>query len=99
MRVVNVAEEPPERVRDLFKRLLEADTGRRLRVVPIPIWILRVYAAVIETLWRLTRLKREPMVTRSAIAYISEERTLDLEALRRFGCWPEGRPSVPGHDG
>ncbi len=81
VRVFNVAEEPPERVRDLFQRLLEEDTGRRLRVIPIPVWIMRAYAAVVETVWRMLRLKREPTVTRSAVAYISEERILDLAAL------------------
>ncbi|MBN2176767.1 MAG: NAD-dependent epimerase/dehydratase family protein [Demequinaceae bacterium] len=82
VRVVNVAEEPPERVRDLFQRLLEEETGRPLRVVPIPIWIMRAYAAVVEAVWRLLRLKQAPLVTRSAIAYISEERILDLTAMR-----------------
>jgi nucleoside-diphosphate-sugar epimerase len=84
VRVLNVAEEPPERVRDLFQRLLEEDTGLRLQVIPIPVWIMRAYAAVVETVWRVLKLKREPMVTRSAMAYISEERILDLSAVHAF---------------
>jgi nucleoside-diphosphate-sugar epimerase len=82
VRVVNVAEEPPERVRDLFRRLLEEDAGRRLHVIPIPVWTMRAYAAVVEAVWRVLRLKRAPLVTRSAVAYISEERILDLAAMR-----------------
>jgi len=84
VRVLNVAEAPPERVRDLFQRLLEEDTGRRLRVIPIPVWVMRAYAIIVESVWRVLRLKREPMVTRSAMAYISEERILDLSALHAF---------------
>ena len=82
VRVLNVAEEPPERVRDLFRRLLEEDAGRRLRGIPIPAWPVRGYAALVEATCRLLRLKREPVVTRSAVAYISEERVLDLSKLR-----------------
>jgi hypothetical protein len=82
VRVINVAEEPPERVRDLFRRLLVEDAGRRLRVIPIPVWIMRAYAAAVEAVWRLLRLKRAPVITRSAVAYISEERILDLTAMR-----------------
>jgi 2-alkyl-3-oxoalkanoate reductase len=80
--IVNVAEEPPERIRDLFRRLMEEDSGRRLWVVPIPIWVMKSYAAVVEAMWRLLRITRAPIITRSAIQYISEERILDLEALR-----------------
>ncbi len=81
-RVVNVAEEPPERVRDLFRRLLEEDAGRKLRVIPIPVWMMRAYAAIVEAVWRLLRLESAPVVTRSAIIYISEEKILDLSAIR-----------------
>jgi nucleoside-diphosphate-sugar epimerase len=81
VRVLNVAEEPPERVRDLFLRLLSEEAGRPLRAVPFPAWPVRAYAWCVEAAWRVLRLKREPVVTRSAAAYIREERVLDLGAL------------------
>jgi nucleoside-diphosphate-sugar epimerase len=84
VRVFNVAEDPPERVCDLFRRLLEEDAGRSLRVVPVPMWIVRAYAVAVETMWKLLRLTGEPTVTRSAVAYISEERILDLASLEHL---------------
>jgi len=84
VRVLNVAEAPPERVRDLFRRLLEEDAGRRVRVIPLPRWLMWIAGTVVESWCRLFRVSKAPMVTRSAAAYISEERILDLEALRGF---------------
>jgi hypothetical protein len=81
---LNVAEEPPERVRDLFLRLLSEEAGQPLRAIPFPAWPVRAYAWCVEAAWRVLRLKGEPIVTRSAVAYICEERVLDLAALRRF---------------
>ncbi|MCJ7826959.1 MAG: NAD-dependent epimerase/dehydratase family protein [Demequinaceae bacterium] len=83
-RVVNVAEEPPERVCDLFRRLLEEEAGRRHWVIPIPVWVMQVYAAIVEAVWRLLRIKRAPVVTRSAVRYISEERILDVTEMREL---------------
>lgn len=84
VRVLNVAEEPPERVKDLFRRLLEEDAGRRVRVIPLPTWLMWIGAIVVEGWCRLFHVSKAPMVTRSAVAYISEERILDLSVLRRF---------------
>lgn len=84
VRILNVAEEPPERVRDLFLRLLSEEAGRPLRAVPFPAWPVRAYAWCVEAVWWVLRLRSEPVVTRSAAAYIREERVLDLGALRRF---------------
>jgi nucleoside-diphosphate-sugar epimerase len=81
VRVLNVAEEPPERIRDFFLRLLSEDAGRRLRAVVFPAWPVRAYAWCVEAAWWLLRLPSEPVVTRSAAAYILEERVLDLAAL------------------
>ena len=82
VRILNVAEDPPERVRDLFLRLLSAEAGRPLRAIPFPAWPVRAYAWCVEAAWRVLRLRSEPIVTRSAVAYICEERVLDLTALR-----------------
>ncbi len=82
VRVLNVADEPPERVRDLFLRLLEEDAERHLRAVPFPAWPVRVVAWCIEAAWRVLRLRGEPVLNRAAVAYIREERVLDLRALR-----------------
>jgi hypothetical protein len=81
IRTVNVAEDPPERVRDLFLRLLSAEAGRPLRAVPFPAWPVSAYAWCVEAAWRVLHLRSEPVVTRSAVAYIREERVLDLTAL------------------
>jgi nucleoside-diphosphate-sugar epimerase len=84
VRILNVAEEPPERVRDLFLRLLSAEAGRPLRAISFPAWPVRAYAWCVEAVWRVLRLRSEPVVTRSAVAYIRKERVLDLGALRRL---------------
>ncbi len=82
VRILNVAEEPPERICDFFLRLLEEDAGRRLRGVPFPAWPLRGVAWCVEAVWRALRLRREPILNRAAVAYIAEERVLDLGRLR-----------------
>jgi len=82
VRIMNVADEPPERVRDLFLRLLSEEAGPPLRAVPFPAWPVRAYAWCVEAAWRVLRLRSEPVVTRSAVAYLFEERVLDLTALR-----------------
>jgi nucleoside-diphosphate-sugar epimerase len=84
VRVLNVAEEPPERMQHLFRRLLEEDAGRRVRVITLPMWLMWVAGAVVEGWCRLFRVSKSPMVTRSAVAYVSEERILDLKALKGF---------------
>jgi hypothetical protein len=84
VRVVNVAEAPPERVCDLFLRLLSEDAGRPLRGVPFPAWPVRVAAWCVEAAWRILRLRGEPVLNRAAVAYIREERVLDLGALGRL---------------
>ncbi len=84
VRVFNVAEEPPERVCDLFLRLLEEDAGRPLRAIPFPAWPVRVVASCVEAAWRALRLRGEPVLNRAAVAYIREERILDLTALGRL---------------
>ncbi len=86
VRVLNVAEEPPERVCDLFLRLLEEDAGRPLCGIPFPAWPVRVVAWCVEAAWRLFRLRGEPVLNRAAVAYIREERVLDLTALRHFAA-------------
>lgn len=84
VRMLNVAEEPPERIGDLFKRLLEEDAGRRVRVISLPTWLLWVAGVVVEGWCRLFRVSKAPMVTRSAVAYLSEERILDLDSFQAF---------------
>lgn len=80
--VLNVAVDPPEPVRDLLRRLLEADVGRPLRAIPFPTLPIRAFAWCVEAVWRLLRLRREPLINRGSVAYLVEERILDLSRLR-----------------
>ncbi len=82
---LSVADEPARPFGAVLKELLEADAGRRLRVVPIPGGLLRVAGAASEALWAALRLRGEPSVTREAVAYVTHERVLDLAALRASG--------------
>ncbi len=81
---VNVAEEPPEEIRHFFRRLLEEDAGRPLRAVAFPAWPVRAFAWCVEAVWRALRLRSEPILNRAAVAYIAEERILDVSALARL---------------
>lgn len=81
-RAVNVGEDPPRTIRALFVRLLEEDSGKRLRLVPLPAWPVIIAASIAEVGARVFTPGRAPILTRAAVAYLREERVLNLAAQR-----------------
>ncbi len=49
----------------------------------IPGWLARTLAAMIESIWKLFRLKSEPPLTRFAAAIMSRDCTIRIDKARR----------------
>ena len=70
--VLSVADEPAVPFGETLKRELEADLCRELKPVTVPGWLLWAAAGCVEGWWKLTRRRGEPLLSRGAVAYVTQ---------------------------
>ena len=73
----NVVLPEPVMLGDLFLELASADAGKELRLGSLPAGVMRAAGALTEALYRVFRPRTNPMFTRAAIAYTTEDRVLE----------------------
>jgi len=78
----------PRPVIEIMQHLLEA-AGETPRIGRVPLPVARAAAAVIEPLWRLLRLRRDPPVSRFIVEHLATAHWFDIRAAERdFGYRP-----------
>ncbi len=77
-RVRNAVAAEPVRLGDLFEDLMEADADRPLRVASFPGWLMRALGSVNDAFTHVFAPRKDPIFTRSSIAYVTEARVLSV---------------------
>ena len=89
---VNVADATPVAPAALLEELFDR-LYRPIRIVAVPSSLADGAAAAVELGWRVVPLRREPPLTRYAVAALVRPLTLDLTRLHEeLGVWPDAAP-------
>lgn len=77
-----ISNDEPLPQREIIGKLLQA-IGIDARIRPVPAWLARTAAAVVEGTWRLLRLESEPPLTRFYVDQLCTAHWFDISAARR----------------
>lgn len=77
----------PRPLREIVLGILRASGVANPRVVPIPMRIARTAGLLLETAFRLTRVEREPPLTRFVVEQLSTAHWFDIGAAKRDLGW------------